>query len=184
MWKLSIAVFSVVYVALSGASLHAQRSGLTVRVDGVELASGRLLSIVIDGDTDNPDAAVVVLIPDAAPAHFFGRGLDLATIDGENVVQRRDHGGCGHSRSIRPLDRHNPGAERPTPASSSPKSAFWRRPWRESNLPRVSSAQSSRRSAGAIGFTPVANAPSRARASDSALYGLSSSGNSSSSMPA
>ena len=85
MWKLSIAVFSVVFVALSGASLHAQRSGLTVRVDGVELASGRLLSIVIDGDTDNPDAAVVVLIPDAAPTHFFGRGLDLATIDGENV---------------------------------------------------------------------------------------------------
>ena len=85
MWKLSIAVFVVVFVDLFGASLHAQRHGLVVRVDGLELASGRVLSIVVDGDADNPDAALVALIPDAAPSHFFGRGLDIASIDGEIV---------------------------------------------------------------------------------------------------
>ena len=85
MWKLSIAVFVLVFVDLSGASLHAQRRGLAVRVDGVELSSGRLVSIVIDGDTNNPDAAVVALIPDPARSPFVGRGLDIATIDGENV---------------------------------------------------------------------------------------------------
>ena len=85
MWKLSIAVFVVGFVDLFGASLHAQRHGLAVRLDGVELASGRLLSIVVDGDTDSPDAALVALIPDAAPSHVIGRGLDIASIDGENV---------------------------------------------------------------------------------------------------
>jgi Bacteriophage probable baseplate hub protein len=65
--------------------LHAQGNGLTVRIDGVKLSSGLVLSIVADSETDNPDAAVIALRPDTSQRSFHGRGLDIATVDGQSV---------------------------------------------------------------------------------------------------
>jgi phage protein D len=65
--------------------LHAQADGLTVRIDGVSLSPGRILSIVVDSETHTPDAALIALRRDAALPGFDGRGIDIATIDGQVV---------------------------------------------------------------------------------------------------
>jgi Bacteriophage probable baseplate hub protein len=83
MAKLSIAVFVAVFLDVHASVLHAQGGGLTVRIGGVELPSGRVLSIVVDSDTENPDAALIALPPDTARSNDYGRGIDIATIDGQ-----------------------------------------------------------------------------------------------------
>ena len=65
--------------------LHAQGNGLTVRIDGVSLSSGRVLSIVVDSETDSPDAALIALRQDTSLRSFHGRGIDIAALDGQVV---------------------------------------------------------------------------------------------------
>lgn len=62
---------------------HAQGNGLTVRIDGVRLSSGRVVSIVVDSETDNPDAALIALRRDTVVPSYVGRGVDIAAIDGQ-----------------------------------------------------------------------------------------------------
>jgi phage protein D len=85
MAKLLMAVSVAVLLDVHASVLHAQGGGLTVRIGGVELPSGRILSIVVDSDTENPDAALIALPPDTARANYYGRGIDIAAIDGQQV---------------------------------------------------------------------------------------------------
>ena len=66
-------------------SLHAQDRQLAVRIGGVDIAPGSVLSIIVDSDTDNPDAASITVPADPALSNHFGRGIDIASIDGEPV---------------------------------------------------------------------------------------------------
>ena len=86
-----IALVSVILVVTAVALLpdahavvvHAQGNGLIVRIDGVRLSSGRVLSIVADSETDKPDAASIALRRDTAAPSYVGRGVDIAAIDGQ-----------------------------------------------------------------------------------------------------
>lgn len=83
--RLPIAVAIAVAAAWSAAPDAASRP-LLVRIDGAELSQRQVLSVVADSETGRPDLAAVIVSP-GTPLPGFGRGIDIATVDGEIVFR-------------------------------------------------------------------------------------------------
>ena len=80
-----VAVAVVVFAFLSPA-LHGQSGPLVVRVNGILVPLDRVLAIVVDESPVEPPTASVALRA-GTPAPAIGRGIDIATIDGQTTFQ-------------------------------------------------------------------------------------------------
>ena len=80
-------VFAVSVLGVVTPGLRAQDGGaLLVRLEGVPMPQSRVVAVIVDEHVVEPPSAAIALRAGSVPA-AFGRGLDIAGIDGQVVFQ-------------------------------------------------------------------------------------------------
>jgi hypothetical protein len=79
--RLPIAV-AIAFASVWSVAPEAAGHRLLVRMEGALLPPDQVLSVVVDSETDRPDGASVT-VSAGTPLPTLGRGIDIASIDGE-----------------------------------------------------------------------------------------------------